>query len=134
LGLGDTKVARGPSRIVVADDHPRFRSALMHILDGHPVLEVVAEAANGRQALELCRRLTPDLVLMDLCMPKLDGIAATRAIRGEVPDTRVLILTALDESAGLSDFLEADAAEKSGPGASATPASRRRSRPSAATP
>jgi DNA-binding NarL/FixJ family response regulator len=96
-------MAQEPSRIVVADDdHPLFRSALKHILEGQPDLEVVAEAADGRQALELCRRLTPDLVLMDLGMPEMDGIAATRAIKEECPDTLVLVLTALGESSGLS--------------------------------
>jgi DNA-binding NarL/FixJ family response regulator len=99
----------GPSRIVVADDHPLFRSAITCTLGAHPDLEVVAEAANGQEALELCRCLEPELVLMDLRMPHMDGVAATRAIKRELPKTPVLILTAIDESRGLSDSLEAAA-------------------------
>jgi DNA-binding NarL/FixJ family response regulator len=81
-----------------------------HTLERRPDLEVVAEAANGREAVELCRRLRPRLVLMDLRMPEMDGIAATRAIKGEFTDAFVLVLTALEEPAGLSDALEAGAA------------------------
>jgi DNA-binding NarL/FixJ family response regulator len=99
-----------PSRIIIADDHPLFRSALGHTLEVHPDLEVVAEAANGQEAVELCRRLRPELVLMDLRMPVMDGVAATHAIKREFPESLVLILTAVDESAGLSDSLEAGAA------------------------
>jgi DNA-binding NarL/FixJ family response regulator len=99
-----------PSRIVVADDHPVFRSAIRQTLERHPDLVVVAEAANGREALDLCRRLRPELVLMDLRMPDMDGIAATHAIKREFPETLVLLLTALDESSGLSESLEAGAA------------------------
>jgi DNA-binding NarL/FixJ family response regulator len=98
------------SRIIIVDDHPLFRSAISHTLEGHSDLEVVAEAANGRQALELCRRLRPELVLMDLRMPEMDGVAATHAIKREFPETLVLIFTAVDESAGLSNSLKAGAA------------------------
>ncbi len=112
MGLEETRAPqqRPPSRIVIAEDHPLFRSAIRQTLEGHSDLEVVAEAANGRQALELCRSLRPELVLMDLRMPEMDGVAATHAIKREFPDTLVLILTAIDESRGLSDSLEAGAA------------------------
>jgi DNA-binding NarL/FixJ family response regulator len=103
------RTAREPSRIVVADDHPLFRSAIRYTLEAQPDLEVLGEAADGREAVELCRRLRPELVLMDLRMPLMDGVAATRIIKERFPGTRVLILTALDESAGLSDSLEAGA-------------------------
>ena len=99
-----------PSRIIIADDHPLFRSAIRQTLENHPDLEVVAEAANGRQALELCRRHRPHLVLMDLRMPEMDGVTATQKIKSEVPETRVLILTAVDETGRLSSSLEAGAA------------------------
>ena len=105
----DPHAAQAPSRIVVADDHPLFRTAIRHTLEGHPDLEVVSEAADGRQALEMCRRFRPHLVLMDLRMPVMDGVAATRAIMRELPATRVLVLTAVDESRGLSDSLKAGA-------------------------
>ena len=66
MELEDSRAAQGPSRIIIADDHPLFRSALVRMLDAASDLEVVGEAANGRQALELCRSLRPELVLMDL--------------------------------------------------------------------
>src|SRR4051812_40400708 len=110
MGPKDPPAAQGPSRIVVADDHPLFRSAIRETLEAHPDLEVVAEAAEGHEAIELCCRFSPDVVLMDLRMPRMDGIAATHAIKHEFSDTPVLILTAVDESAGLSHSLEAGAA------------------------
>jgi CheY-like chemotaxis protein len=85
-----------------------FRSAISYTLEAQQDLEVVAEAADGQEALELSRRLRPELVLMDLVMPVMDGVAAIRAIREELPDT--FVLTALDEPEKLHDSLEADAA------------------------
>ena len=128
MGLEESRAAQGTSRIIIADDHPLFRSAIRQTLEGHSNLEVVGEAANGRQAVDLCRRLRPELVLMDLRMPEMDGIAATHAIKKEFPDTLVLILTALDESTGLSDSLQAGAAGyilKHAPAAQITDAVRR---------
>jgi DNA-binding NarL/FixJ family response regulator len=128
MGLEDRRAAQKPSRIIIADDHPLFRSAIRHTLEVHPDLEVVAEAANGQDALELCRRLHPGLVLMDLRMPVMDGVAATQAIKRELPKTLVLILTAIDESRGLSNSLEAGAAGyilKDAPAAQITHAVRR---------
>jgi DNA-binding NarL/FixJ family response regulator len=110
MELEEFPAAQRPSRIIIADDHPVFRSAIKQILERYPDLEVVAEAANGHQALELCRRLRPHLVLMDLRMPEMDGFEATHAIKREFPETIVLILTAVDESRGLSRSLEAGAA------------------------
>jgi DNA-binding NarL/FixJ family response regulator len=110
MGLEEFPAARGPSRIIIADDHPLFRAAIRQTLKRHPDLEVVAEAANGREAVELCRRLRPGLVLMDMRMPEMDGVAATRAIKRELPDTLVLVLTAVEEPTGLSGALEAGAA------------------------
>jgi DNA-binding NarL/FixJ family response regulator len=100
MRLEDSRAAQEPSRIIIADDHPLFRSAIRQTLEVNPDLKVVAEVANGREALELCRRLEPELVLMDLRMPVMDGVAATRAIKIELPKTLVLILTAIDESRG----------------------------------
>jgi DNA-binding NarL/FixJ family response regulator len=128
MGLEDSRKAQPPSRILVADDHPLFRSAIGQTLEAHPDLEVVGEAVDGREVVELCRRLRPELVLMDLRMPVMDGVAATKAIKREFPDTRVLVLTAVDESAGLSDSLEAGAAVyvlKDAPAARVTDAARR---------
>ena len=110
MGLEDSRKAQPASRILVADDHPLFRFAIGQTLDAHPDLEVVGEAADGQEAVELSRRLRPELVLMDLGMPVMDGVAATRAIKEELPETLVLVLTALDESQKLHDSLEAGAA------------------------
>jgi CheY-like chemotaxis protein len=85
MELEDSRASRGPSRIVIADDHPLYRSAIRQTLESHSDFEVVGEAANGREALELCCRSRPELVLMDLRMPQMDGVAATRAIKRELP-------------------------------------------------
>ena len=98
-----------PARIVIADDHPVVRVALRQLLDGHPCLRLVAEAENGQEAVELCRRLHPELVLMDVRMPNMDGIAATREIKRELPLTLVLMLTALEDPQLLSEALRAGA-------------------------
>jgi NarL family two-component system response regulator LiaR len=98
-----------PSRVVIADDHPLFRSALRQMVEGHSEFEVVGEAANGRAALALCHRLHPQLVLLDLSMPQMHGIEATRAIKRELPDTIVVILTAFAEPSYLSEALKAGA-------------------------
>jgi hypothetical protein len=75
-----------PSRIVPRDDHPLFRAALRQMVTQRdPTLEVVAEAGDGQEALEACRRFGPDLILMDLSMPKVGGIEATRAITRRCP-------------------------------------------------
>jgi DNA-binding NarL/FixJ family response regulator len=98
------------SRIVVVDDHPLMRSALGEMLSTQADLEVVGEAADGREAVELCRRLHPDLVLMDVLMPRMDGLEATRRIKREQPRIIVLILTASDYPHDLSEALKAGAA------------------------
>jgi DNA-binding NarL/FixJ family response regulator len=105
-------VARHPSepaRIVIADDHPLFRSALRTLLEESGELEVIAEATDGRETLGLSRRLRPDLVLMDVIMPKMDGVAATRAIKAELPRTVVLVMTASEDSEHLLSALRVGA-------------------------
>jgi DNA-binding NarL/FixJ family response regulator len=97
-------------RVILADDHPLFRSALRQLLSSQPDLEVVGEAADGRQTLELCRGLRPDLVLMDVHMPKMDGLAATRALQREFPDTAVLIVTTYEDPDYLLKAIQAGAA------------------------
>ena len=82
-----------PARLLIADDHDLMREATRSMLEGAPDLEVVGEAVNGRHALELCRQLRPDLVLMDVRMPEMDGLTATRAIKEELPAISVLLLT-----------------------------------------
>ena len=96
-------------RILIADDHDVVRQGLRTYLSVDPELEVVGEAANGIEAVRLAHRLRPDVVLMDLLMPELDGIAATRHIRSELPDTEVLALTSVLENASVVGAVSAGA-------------------------
>ena len=80
-------------RVLVADDHPVVREGFSAIVDVEDDIEVVGQAADGLQAVQLARDLQPDVVLMDLVMPNLDGVDAIQQIRTELPDTHVLILT-----------------------------------------
>ena len=98
-----------PARILLADDMSLFRSALRLLIDSHETLEVVAEAATGKEAIERCHFLRPDLVLMDIRMPEIDGITATRQIKRELPSTVVMVLTAFDDPDTLLEALEAGA-------------------------
>ena len=85
-------------RILIADDHAVIRDGLSMILGLQDDLTVIGQAQDGLEAVELCRRLTPDIVIMDLMMPKLDGCSATQRITAENPNVRVLILTSYTES------------------------------------
>jgi DNA-binding NarL/FixJ family response regulator len=98
------------ARVIVADDHPLLRSALADLLRRCSGYNVIGEAAHGQEALELCRRLRPDLVLMDVVMPVMDGVEATRKIKRELPRTVVLIITAFTDASYLEEALEAGAA------------------------
>jgi DNA-binding NarL/FixJ family response regulator len=104
--------AVGPrvARLVIVDDHELARAGLRGLVDGEPGLEVVGEAAGGREALSLCRRLRPDLVLMDIRMQDLDGLAATRALKQELPGSIVLIVTMHENPDYLAQALSAGAA------------------------
>jgi DNA-binding NarL/FixJ family response regulator len=83
----------GVTRIVVADDQHNARAALCSALDGHAQLAVVGEASNGHEALALCRDLQPDLLLVDVRMPDIDGLAITRTIKRERPAMSVIVVT-----------------------------------------
>jgi DNA-binding NarL/FixJ family response regulator len=95
-------------RILLADDHTLFRDSLRSLLASRG-FEIVGEAREGREAFELARRLQPDVVLMDLAMPGLDGLAATRLISAEMPQVKVVILTASDEDAKLFEAIKSGA-------------------------
>jgi NarL family two-component system response regulator LiaR len=96
-------------RILLVDDHTVVRKGLRSFLKYDPELEVVGEAADGAQALSLARELSPDVVLMDLLMPGMDGIQATAAIRRELPETEVLALTSVLEDASVVGAVRAGA-------------------------
>jgi DNA-binding NarL/FixJ family response regulator len=95
-------------RILIADDHALFRDGLRSLLQarGH---EVIGEAGNGTQAIELAKKLQPDLVLMDVSMPELDGVAATKALTEQQPGIKVVMLTASEHSETLFDAIKAGA-------------------------
>ena len=97
-------------RILVADDHPVVRAGLCALLSDEPGLTVVGEAGDGEEAVRLARRLCPDVVLMDLQMPRLDGAAATAQITTSLPDVRVLVLTTYDTDVDILRAVEAGAA------------------------
>jgi DNA-binding NarL/FixJ family response regulator len=84
-------------RVLIADDHGIVRDGLAGVISAQSDLEVVGSVENGAEAVESCRRSAPDVVLMDLEMPVLDGIEATRAIREEHPETAVLVLTSFSD-------------------------------------
>jgi DNA-binding NarL/FixJ family response regulator len=97
-------------RLLIADDHELARAGLRNVLTTEPDLEVIGEAATGREAVALCHRMRPDLVLMDVRMPDMDGLAATRAIKQESPGTSVLMVTMHEKPAYLLEALKAGAA------------------------
>ena len=97
-------------RLVLADDHHLLRRGFRSLLSSEPGLEVVGEASTGLEAVELCRRLVPDLVLMDVRMPEMDGITATRQIKREQPGVSVLMVTMHENPGYLLESLDAGAA------------------------
>jgi DNA-binding NarL/FixJ family response regulator len=96
-------------RVLLVDDQALFREALRTLISLQPDLEVVGEAGNGEEALASARNLSPDVVLMDLQMPVLDGVAATRRLREEQPECRVIALTTFDDDEYIFDCLRSGA-------------------------
>jgi DNA-binding NarL/FixJ family response regulator len=97
-------------RVVIADDHALLREGIRALLKTAEDIEVVGEAADGLEAIEACRKLGPDVVLMDIAMPGLGGLEASLEIRKVSPHTRVLVLTQYDDREYVSRFLKAGAA------------------------
>ncbi len=96
-------------RVLIADDETLVRQSLAQLLNAEPDIEVVGVAADGEQVLRLCRQHLPDVVLMDLKMPRMDGIEATKRIKQEMPSVEVCILTIYDDDLLLFDALRAGA-------------------------
>src|ERR1700680_4306820 len=96
-------------RILLADDHAVVRQGFKMILAAQPDIEIVGEAGNGREAVELAEKLKPDLVVMDVTMPELNGIEATRRLAASTPRTRVLALSMHKDSVYVREILRAGA-------------------------
>lgn len=99
----------GPIRVLIADDQPLYRRGLEVVLHTEEHIEVVGEAENGEEAIAKAEELAPDVVLMDVRMPKINGIEATQAIRDRVPTTKILMLTVSDEDSDLYEAIKAGA-------------------------
>ncbi|MFO7253647.1 MAG: response regulator transcription factor, partial [Actinomycetes bacterium] len=98
-----------PIRVLIVDDHALIRRSLELALTAEPDIEVVGEASDGEEAVELAGRLMPDVVLMDVRMPRRTGIEATRGIKEAVPSARIIMLTVSDEEEDLFDAIKAGA-------------------------
>ena len=98
-----------PIRILLADDHPVLRQGIQALAADEPDMQFVAEASNGREAIEQFRKLRPDVMLLDLEMPEVNGIDATIAIRNEFPEARIIILTTYSGDVRISRALKAGA-------------------------
>jgi DNA-binding NarL/FixJ family response regulator len=99
----------GRTRILIADDHEIFRKGLRWLVESHANLEICGEAANGVEAVEMAKKLTPDVIIMDISMPYVNGLDATRQIRQQVPNSRILILSQHDSSHMLTAAFNAGA-------------------------
>lgn len=99
----------GKIRVMVVDDHSLFRSSLSEILDDHPDIHVVAQAENGRVAVELYPQVKPDVVIMDLHMPEMSGVQAAQRIHRLDAEAPILVLTVSDADEALADAMEAGA-------------------------
>jgi two-component system response regulator DegU len=100
---------KGRVRVLIADDRPIFRAGVQGMLRDFPEIDIVGEAITGRQAVERARRLKPDVILMDLNMPEMGGIAATRAIKAENPERVVLALTVSEAEEDIVEMVAAGA-------------------------
>lgn len=97
------------SRILIADDHQAMRQGVRSLLESHPSYQVIAEAGDGREALELAREGKPDIAILDYSLPLMNGLELTRSIKHDLPRTEVLIYTMHDRESILIDVLRAGA-------------------------
>jgi len=103
------QAAHDEIRVVLVDDHDLFRTGLRNLLEEHGGVQILAEAVNGAEAVKLVRDLAPDVVVMDLNMPTMSGVEATRHITAQSPLTRVIVLSISDEDADVMDAIVAGA-------------------------
>jgi len=95
--------------VIIADDQTLFREGIKDLLEGEKWIQVVGEAADGAEAVRLTRKFKPDVVLMDIKLPKMDGVSATRIVRKECPDTNVLMLSSFEDEAHVMEAIQAGA-------------------------
>jgi DNA-binding NarL/FixJ family response regulator len=96
-------------RVLIADDQTLFREGIKDLLENEKIVEVVGEAADGNEAVRMAKKLKPDVILMDIKLPHLDGVSATRVIRKECPNTNVLILSSYEDEAHVMEAIQAGA-------------------------
>jgi DNA-binding NarL/FixJ family response regulator len=104
-----SSAAASPARIIIADDHDLVRESMRSLLDLEPDLRIIYEAKDGQQTIELTRLQRPDLVLMDVRMPTVNGLEATQMIKEELPTTKVLIMSAYEDPLFVSEAVRAGA-------------------------
>src|SRR3990167_1332361 len=96
-------------KVLIADDQTLFREGIKDLLENEKIIEEGGEAADGQEAVRLAKKLKPDVILMDIKLPHLDGVAATRIIRKECPNTNVLILSSFEDEAHVMEAIQAGA-------------------------
>jgi DNA-binding NarL/FixJ family response regulator len=107
--FGSNHHVSNKTRIMLVDDHPLLRQALRYVLEKQRDFEVIAEASDGEEAVKLATRLNPDVVIMDISMPKLNGLEATRQIKANCPMIGILVLTVHDDNEHILSILQAGA-------------------------
>jgi two-component system, NarL family, response regulator LiaR len=107
--LDTDNVKVNKTRIIIADDHPLLRQALRNVLEKQPEFEIVAEVCDGSEAIQSCLDLNPNIVIMDISMPNVNGLEATRQIKTRCPDVAVLVLTVHTDSEHILSIMQAGA-------------------------